>query len=193
MKRYRLLNIRKWYVPDFVIFFKGKVHARKGLITTDDGIVKSPYLLECRYIFMEYNKKLDSMEEKNLNITKETLAKKRAEAKFLEDRLEKNIEKLSKLVNPQSGIESRRKQQLEAENSEVRGELVATEHAIEALEDSIRITHELVDQLKHEKLSRIESRSYVYLTGAQYITKTSEYLDNRDMVREVYADLLPVA
>ena len=52
MKRYRLLNIRKWYVPDFVIFFKGKVHARKGLITTDDGIVKSPYLLECRYIFM---------------------------------------------------------------------------------------------------------------------------------------------
>ena len=63
MKRYRLLNIRKWYVPDFVIFFKGKVHARKGLITTDDGIVKSPYLLECRYIFMEYNKKLDSMEE----------------------------------------------------------------------------------------------------------------------------------
>ena len=25
MKRYRLLNIRKWYVPDFVIFFKGKV------------------------------------------------------------------------------------------------------------------------------------------------------------------------
>ena len=55
------------------------------------------------------------------------------------------------------------------------------------------ISHELVDQLKHEKLSRIESRSYVYLTGAQYITKTSEYLDNRDMVREVYADLLPVA
>ena len=75
----------------------------------------------------------------------------------------------------------------------MRGELVATEHAIEAFEDSIRISHELVDQLKHEKLSRIESRSYVYLTGAQYITKTSEYLDNRDMVREVYADLLPVA
>lgn len=194
MKKLRKLHVRKSWVPNYIVYFKGFLHAKKGMASVENETIRSPYLLERRFAYSEYKEKLVRESEEILRPMKQELFKVEVDKKLLEEK-EGIIEKrLSKLLEPKSGNECRMKLQLEQEKEKCSLNIAELEAKMQEVEENIQLTKQLTMHLLEQNLAFLQSKAYVYISGVESALKNSRYyLDKEDAVRDVFAGLMSSA
>lgn len=192
MKKLKRLHVRKCWVPNCVAYAKGVLHAKRRLVSVENGTIRSPYLLERRFSYAEYKEKLLHQSEEILRPMKQQKFKVELERSLLVEKKEILDNKLSKLAEPKTGNECRAKLQLEKERETHLLEIAEAEARMQEIEENIQLTKQLTLHLLEQNLARLQSKAYVYISGVEAGLKDSRYyLDKEDAVRDVFAGLMP--
>lgn len=194
MHKMEKIKVRGSRIPNFIFYLKGKIHSKRGLFTIESETVRSPFLLGMRYGYSEYREKLLKTEEEILLPMKTELSKVEVENKLELEKLEIIEVKLSKLKDPCSGAECRRKIQLEKDRENTVLKLAEVQAKMQQIEENIMLTKQLAMHLLEQNIALLQSKAYTYILGANgRMEKSKYYLETKDISRDIFGDLLPGA
>lgn len=192
MRKMEKIKVRGLRIPNFIFYLKGRIHSKRGLFTIESETVRSPFLLGMRYAYSEYREKLLKTEEEILLPLKMELSKVEVEKKLESEKLEIIEVKLSKLEEPCSGAECRRKMQLEKDKENTVLKLAEVHAKMQQIEENIMLVKQLAMHLLTQNLALIQSKAYTYILGANgRMEKNKYYLESKDITRDIFCDLIP--
>ena len=194
MKKLEKIKVKGKWVPSFVIWIKGFIHGRKRLVVlsgVDNKEIKSPYLLERQYAFIEYKEKLFKETERQLLPLKENINKEEMEKSVNKNNLYILELKLEDVKFAITGNECRAKLKMEKNREDLERKIAVSDSKITELNEKIDLLEKLSNHLFEQSLANEKSSAYVYVTGAQRGLKNNDfYLNKEDYVNELYSNVL---
>ena len=193
----RRIKIRGMWTPNYIIWLKGFVHGKRKIVSfdgEDNKKIRSPYLYERRYLFIEYREKLLRELEEQLLPLKREISDAQVKIYVNQEKLTVIKKKLTCLEVPVTGNEFRVKIKLEVLEEQLEFAIAEEKSCIEKLEENEKELNLLAKHLLEANVSREFAKAYVYIAGVQRSLNNSNcYLKADDYTKEVYQDLIPVS
>lgn len=196
MKKLEKIRFRGAHVPNSWIWLKGFIHGKQGIVSWEGDfkrIIRSSYLYEGRYAYIEYKEKLLRLTQEQIEPHRTKSFEIQAKKNMDEEKLQAVQQKIESLDSPVAGNEYRARLVLDAEKEKLLMAISEADAVSKGLTEKITFLETKREYLLEEKLSILLRKSYIYVTGAQSSCKSKGfYLKSEDQIKEVFQDLVTV-